>query len=186
MNDEQWCKLVEKWSSAKSKTISDQNKINRGIVKYPQTTGSRCYVAKLHIHKDKNKDAPLGEVCDDEVDAVELFKECHTSSRKGLSDVAKNAIAVVESLRAEPVADGQELRPTAEIVSKLLSQSSTNSTFLKNYGIPLSLTKSTETTSEKALREELVAAKQGSALLLQEVDELKKKSEAAEQALQST
>lgn len=91
----------------------------------------------------------------------------------------------MENLRAEPIVDGQAPIPSAEIVSNILSQSSTNNTFLKNAGIPMSSKKSA-TSTERALREELAAAKEGSIALHQEVDELKKKSEASEQALADT
>lgn len=34
--------------------VSDQNKENRGRVKWPQATGSRCYVAQLHEYVSLN------------------------------------------------------------------------------------------------------------------------------------
>lgn len=85
----------------------------------------------------------------------------------------------METMRAEPVADGQAPLPSADVVSKVLSQSSCNTQFLKNVGIPTSSTK-TETSTEKALREQLAAEQDSSAALHQQVDELKKKTEKTE------
>ena len=34
--------------------VSDQNKENHGCVKWPQATGSRCYVAQLHEYVSLN------------------------------------------------------------------------------------------------------------------------------------
>ena len=34
--------------------VSDQNKQNRGHVKWPQATGSRCYVTQLHEYVSLN------------------------------------------------------------------------------------------------------------------------------------
>ncbi|KAF0903384.1 hypothetical protein E2562_027252 [Oryza meyeriana var. granulata] len=46
----------------------------------------------VNLLASKNKDAELGEIHDEQLDAVEVFKECHTSSKKGLSEAAKDAI----------------------------------------------------------------------------------------------
>ncbi|KAF0927398.1 hypothetical protein E2562_032484 [Oryza meyeriana var. granulata] len=129
------------------------------------------------------KDKPTEDAC------VSVFQSGIRQARYRLKQVYFNGIpadeSTMETLRAEPIADGQAPRSTAEIVSNVLSQNSTNSTFLKNVGIPTSSTRS-ETSIERALREELAAEKQGSAILHREVDELKKKTEVAEQALADT
>ncbi|KAG2557272.1 hypothetical protein PVAP13_8NG176400 [Panicum virgatum] len=72
----------------------------------------------------------------------------------------------METMRAEAVADGQPSLPSAEVVSKVLSQNSSNNMFLKNT--------------------ELDAEKQGSAILHDQLEELNKKSEATEVALERT
>ncbi|XP_066348306.1 uncharacterized protein [Miscanthus floridulus] len=157
MTDAQWCELVETWSSDKNKAICAKNKRSRSKVKYHQATGSRSYVAHLHSFKEnnKNKDPELGE----ELDAVEVFKDCHTSSKKGLSDMAREAISTMETMRTQPVADGQAPMSSVEVISKVLSHRSTT-TFLKNVGIPTSSTK-TETSTESVLQQEVGVEKQG-------------------------
>nr|TKV92879.1 hypothetical protein SEVIR_9G190000v2 [Setaria viridis] len=80
----------------------------------------------------------------------------------------------METMRAEPVADGQPSLPSADVVSKVLSQNSSNTTFLKNAGIPTSSSKS-QSAGEEALP-----------VLHQQVEELKKKTEAAEKVLVRT
>ncbi|PUZ44425.1 hypothetical protein GQ55_8G093600 [Panicum hallii var. hallii] len=76
----------------------------------------------------------------------------------------------MENMREDVVADEKPRLPSAEVVSKVLSQNSCNTTFMKNAAI------------EEALREELAAEKQGSVFLQQEMEELKKKTEAADEA----
>ncbi|KAF0936099.1 hypothetical protein E2562_038663 [Oryza meyeriana var. granulata] len=129
-----------------------------------------------HARREKNKER--------QVDAVELFKECHNSKRKGLSDAAQDVVTSMETMMAEPVADGETPRTSAEVVSKVLSQTSANNTFLKNACLQKSCTK-TSTSSKKELWEQLEAEKQGSAVL-QELHVLKKKSEETEEALAKT
>jgi hypothetical protein len=82
---------------------------------------------------------------------------------------------LVETIRAEAVADRQPRLPSAEVVSKVLSQNSSNTTFLKNAGIATPSSKA-PSASEEPLREELAAERQGSAILHQELEELKKTS----------
>ncbi|RCV37939.1 hypothetical protein SETIT_8G103300v2 [Setaria italica] len=60
------------------------------------------------------------------------------------------------------------------MVSKVLSQNNSNTTFLKNAGIPTTSSKY-QSAGKEALRQELASEKQ--------VEELKKKIEAAEEAL---
>ena len=62
----------------------------------------------------------------------------------------------METIRAEAVADGQAPLSSAEVVSKVTSPDSSNSTFFKNAGLS---TRSFKTPSamEQALLEELAA-----------------------------
>ncbi|TKW04270.1 hypothetical protein SEVIR_7G097901v4 [Setaria viridis] len=62
---------------------------------------------------------------------------------------------------------------------------SSNTTFLKNAGIPTSSSKS-QSAGEEVLRQELASEKQGLAILHQQVEELKKKTKATEKALART
>ncbi|RCV37960.1 hypothetical protein SETIT_8G104400v2 [Setaria italica] len=62
---------------------------------------------------------------------------------------------------------------------------SSNTTFLKNDGIPTNSSKS-QSASEEAFCQELASEKQGSVILHQQVEELKKKTEATEEALART
>ena len=48
----------------------------------------------------------------------------------------------METMRAQAVADGQAPLPSAEVVSKVLSQNSSNNTFLKNAGLSTPSSKS--------------------------------------------
>ena len=92
----------------------------------------------------------------------------------------------METMRAEAVADGQPPFPSAEVVSKVLSQNSSNNTFLKNVGISTPSLKSPSSSDEEALRWELDAEKQGSAILHEYLEEWKKKTKATEEALDRT
>ncbi|RLN03002.1 uncharacterized protein C2845_PM13G08620 [Panicum miliaceum] len=66
MTDAQWCRLVDKWSSAHHKEVSKKNKLNWGRVLLPSPTGSRCYVAQLHsYHQNKSNNAERTEVTED-------------------------------------------------------------------------------------------------------------------------
>ena len=65
----------------------------------------------------------------------------------------------METMRAEAVADGQPPFPSAEVVSKVLSQNNSNNTFLKNVGISTPSLKSPSSSDEEALRWELDAEK---------------------------
>nr|TKW13840.1 hypothetical protein SEVIR_5G127500v2 [Setaria viridis] len=57
----------------------------------------------------------------------------------------------METMRAEPVADGQPPLPSTDVVSKFLSQNSSNTTFLKNARIPTSSSKS-QSAGEEAIQ----------------------------------
>ena len=91
----------------------------------------------------------------------------------------------METMRAQTIADGQAPLPSAQVVSKVLSQNSSNSTFLKNAGISTPSLKSS-LAYEVILRWELDSQKQSSAILHEHLEELKKKTEATEDVLQRT
>ena len=61
-------------------------------------------------------------------------------------------------MRAQDVADGQAPLPSAEVVSHVLSQCSSNNTFLKNAGLSTPSSKSS-LAREAVLRRELNAQK---------------------------
>ncbi|KAG2562292.1 hypothetical protein PVAP13_8KG206701 [Panicum virgatum] len=90
---------------------------------------------------------------------MEAFKVCHTSRKKGMSDVAREAVAPL---------------PSVEVVSKVLSQNSSNSTFLKNAGL-------STPSSKSSLAYEVTLP-----ILHEHLEELKKKTEATEDMLQRT
>jgi len=64
----------------------------------------------------------------------------------------------METMRAQAVADGQAPLPSAEVVSKVLLQCSSNNTFLKNVGLSTPCLKSSPA-REAALCRELNAQK---------------------------
>jgi molecular chaperone GrpE (heat shock protein) len=88
----------------------------------------------------------------------------------------------MESMRTESVNDGQAPMPSAQVVSKVLSQNTSNNTFLKNIGVSVNSKKS-ETSAEKAIKEQLAAANQVAANLHEQVYVLKKKCEDQDQVL---
>ena len=89
----------------------------------------------------------------------------------------------METMQAEPVANGQQPITSADIVCKVLyvhlgkapSQGSDNNLFFKNAGIQTSSTR-TETSAERMLWEQLVAEQESSVALIDQVDELKRKT----------
>ena len=93
----------------------------------------------------------------------------------------------METMRAEPVADGQQTITSADVVCKVLyvhqgkdpSQGSGNNPFLQNAGIQTSSTR-TETSMERMLREQLAAEQESFTALVDQVDELKRKIEKTE------
>lgn len=92
----------------------------------------------------------------------------------------------MEALRAEPAAEGETPVTSAQVVSKVLSQNSNNNTFLKNVGIKTAAPSKSSSSNESELQEELAAEKQASAALQGELEDLKKKSEEAEEKLART
>ena len=86
-------------------------------------------------------------------------------------------------MQAEPVADGQQPMTSADVVCKVLciyqgkapSQGSGNNLSLKNAGIQTSSTR-TKTSTERMLWEQLAAKQESSVALIDQVDELKRKT----------
>ena len=88
----------------------------------------------------------------------------------------------MKTIRAEAVADGQAPLSSAEVVSKVISPDSSNSTFFKNAGLS-SRSLKPPSAAEQALLEELAAQKQKEAAITEEFTEIGKRSEAVESAL---
>jgi hypothetical protein len=82
----------------------------------------------------------------------------------------------MEALRAEAVASGTTPLPSAKVVSMVLSHGNSNGTFLKNAGIPDCSSRSSS--CEDELRSQFAAEKEGSAVLQEQMEVLKKDSEA--------
>ena len=91
----------------------------------------------------------------------------------------------METIRAEAVADGQAPLSSAEVVSKFISPDSSNSTFFKNAGLSTRSLKP-PWVAEQALLEELAVQKQKEVAISEEFVEVRKRSEAAEEALLKT
>jgi len=91
----------------------------------------------------------------------------------------------METMRAQDVADGQAPLPSAEVVSKVLSQCSSNNTILKNAGLSTPSSKSSPA-REAVLRRQLNAQKQSSPILHDHLEELKKKTATTEEVLERT
>ena len=90
----------------------------------------------------------------------------------------------METMRAQTIADGQAPLPSAQVVSKVLSQNSSNNTFLKNAS--LSTPSKSSLAREVALCRELNAQKQSSAVLHDHLEELKKETTVVEEILERT
>jgi len=91
----------------------------------------------------------------------------------------------LETIWAEAVADGQTPLCSAEVVSKVISPDSSNSTFFKNAGLSTCSLKP-PSAAEQELLEELAAQKQKEAAITEEFAEVRKRSEATEEALLKT
>ena len=97
----------------------------------------------------------------------------------------------METMQAEPVADGQQPITSDDVICKVLcvhqgkasSQGSGNNLFLKNASIQTSSTK-IETSVERILQEQLAAEQESSAALINQVDELKRKTEKTKRELE--
>ena len=91
----------------------------------------------------------------------------------------------MKTIWAEAVADGQAPLRSAEVVSKVISPDSSNSTFFKNAGLSTRSLKP-PSAAEQALLEELAAQKQKEAAITEEFAEVRKRRETAEEALLKT
>jgi len=91
----------------------------------------------------------------------------------------------METMRTQAVPDGQAPLPSTEVVFKVLSQNNSNNTFLKNAGLSTPSSMSSPA-REAALRRQLNAQKQSSAVLHDHMEKLKKKTAAAEEVLERT
>ena len=88
----------------------------------------------------------------------------------------------METIWAKAVADGKATLSSAEVVSKVISPDSSNSTFFKNAGLSTRSLKPSSA-AEQELLEELAAQKQKEAAITEEFAEVRKRSEATEAAL---
>ncbi|KAL6842940.1 hypothetical protein ACP4OV_027253 [Aristida adscensionis] len=127
VSQQEWENLVQKWKDPKHQETSEKNKHNRQKVRLHQTTGSRCYVAQRFSLEDQYNGL--------ETDPIDLFKASHYSKKKGYSDAAQEAIDAMESLRDQPVAEGEQPKAADEIVEGVLSEFSKTNRFLVNMGI---------------------------------------------------
>lgn len=91
----------------------------------------------------------------------------------------------MEALRAEPVPEGEAAASSVQVLTKVLSNSSSQN-FLKNVGIKPVATKKSSSVVENELREQLAAAQQNSTAQQAELEALRKKSEEAEERLART
>ncbi|CAO2189404.1 unnamed protein product [Urochloa humidicola] len=182
MTDDQWQALVDMWSSPKHKEKCAKAKLSRENVRYPQKTGSRCFIAHAHVAKqEKYKDVPPT--------AIDLFKETHCSSKTGVTEPVQEVITQMEAIISEPAKEGQVQKTPVEAVAQVLPSSS----FLRNVGleqaVPKRSAKSAAAARVQELEVEVEAEKQGSAVLRDKVDNqqdeletLKKKVEESEEA----
>jgi molecular chaperone GrpE (heat shock protein) len=84
----------------------------------------------------------------------------------------------MEALRAEPILEGNEISSSVQVVSKVLSQNSSNQ-FLISVGFTTPTSSKSRTSNESELREQLAA--EAATAVQGELDELKKKIEDAEE-----
>ena len=89
----------------------------------------------------------------------------------------------MEALRAAPVAEGETIPSSLQVVSQALPKNSSN-TFLKNVGIKPVASSNSAALKESELRERLAA--EAKAAIQGEIEELKKRSEEAEEKLERT
>ena len=82
----------------------------------------------------------------------------------------------MEALRAQPVPEGDTAVSSVEVISKVLPQNNSNQ-FLKSVGITTPGSSKSTSTNESELREQLAA--EARAAIQYEIDELRRRSEAA-------
>uniref|UniRef100_K3ZLA0 Uncharacterized protein n=1 Tax=Setaria italica TaxID=4555 RepID=K3ZLA0_SETIT len=147
----------------------------------------RALVAKWSDPKNMKHQRNNAEPSTDtheELDVVEAFTSCHTSSKHGLSEPAREAVTNMEALRAQPVAEGETRVSSVQVVSQVLPKNSSNS-FLKSVGIkPVGTSQASSSSNEIELREQLAA--EAKADVQDELEDLKKRSEEAEEKLART
>nr|XP_025880708.1 uncharacterized protein LOC107277603 [Oryza sativa Japonica Group] len=164
--DKQWSELVKSWASEKKwYRNSELNKTNRSKVKYHHTTGSRSYKVHLENLGDKYKDQ--------ELDAVDMFKECHYSKKKGYTPDVQLAIDEMENKLSEHAED-EEAPSMTEVVAGVLAEKTKKPTFLQTVGI--------QSRKKGTLKEQLAAEKLAKDDLKSQVQELAKKLQESEQA----
>ncbi|EEC76611.1 hypothetical protein OsI_14479 [Oryza sativa Indica Group] len=144
---------------------SELNKTNRSKVKYHHTTGSRSYKVHLENLGDKYKDQ--------ELDAVDMFKECHYSKKKGYTPDVQLAIDEMENKLSEHAED-EEAPSMTEVVAGVLAEKTKKPTFLQTVGI--------QSRKKGTLKEQLAAEKLAKDDLKSQVQELAKKLQESEQA----
>jgi molecular chaperone GrpE (heat shock protein) len=89
----------------------------------------------------------------------------------------------MEALRAEPIAEGEPAVSSVQVVTQVLSQKSSH-LFLKSVGIKPVASSKSSSSNESELREQLTA--EATAAVQGELDDLKKRSEEAEEKLART
>ena len=89
----------------------------------------------------------------------------------------------MQALRAQPVPEGDTAVSSVEVISKVLPQNSSNQ-FLKSVGITTPGSSKSTSTNESELREQLAA--EARAAVQDEIDELRRRSEAAEAKMEKT
>uniref|UniRef100_A0A0E0E0V0 Uncharacterized protein n=1 Tax=Oryza meridionalis TaxID=40149 RepID=A0A0E0E0V0_9ORYZ len=121
--------------------------------------------------------------------AIDLFKECHRSSKNGFSESVKNIIANMEAIIDDPLQDGEEPKNCNEVISQVMPKTN----FLQNVGLesaaPKRNGKAIVAAWVQELEAELDAERQDTAKLREklhgqqhELDSLKKKVDEAEAA----
>ncbi|KAK3160866.1 hypothetical protein QOZ80_1BG0066120 [Eleusine coracana subsp. coracana] len=118
---DQWRALVVMWSDPKHKEKCVKNKCNKEKAQCMQKTGSRSFIAHCHaIKQEKYKDVQPTE--------IDLFKECHCSSKTGFTESVKKVIADMEAIMAASTIEGGVLKTPAQVVAEVLPKT----TFLRN------------------------------------------------------
>ncbi|KAM3312720.1 hypothetical protein ACQJBY_032503 [Aegilops geniculata] len=73
---------------------------------------------------------------DKEPTTLDLFKECHYSSKKkGYTDVVQAAIVEMEKSASQPTEDGQQSNSATKVVAEVLTKHTKKPMFLKHVGV---------------------------------------------------
>ncbi|CAO2206353.1 unnamed protein product [Urochloa humidicola] len=121
----------------------DTNKDNRSKVQFPQATGCQSYEVFIENIGDKYND--------EEPTALDLFKECHFSKKKGFKPVVQSAITEMENKlsaqtgieggegieEGEIIEGGEQPKSVNEVVYGVLSEKTKKNKFLQNVGIQI-------------------------------------------------